>query len=277
MEKINVAELLKDCPQGMELYSPIFGKVYLDKIRPHLAIVVTTDKEQGDFKEEFLYDGRYGMNGECMLFPSKGKTTWEGFVPPREFKDGDIVTTGGGGYAFILKKVISYNSTDVKGTCYLGVELQTKKLLSNKVSWYFSRFATEEEKAELFKAIKENGYKWNEETKKLEKVSQYPQTFEECCTVLGLTELGIIGGYRHGLLTQFRNLLICRDAYWKIADDWKFNFEEKCYYLCNEYHEIQDFNGVCDCNAVLAFPTEEMREAFYDNFEELIKECKSLL
>jgi hypothetical protein len=76
MEKINIAELLKDCPKGMELYSPIFGKVYLDKIRPHLAIVVTTDKEQGDFKEEFLYDGRYGMNGECMLFPSKDKTTW---------------------------------------------------------------------------------------------------------------------------------------------------------------------------------------------------------
>lgn len=82
MGKTNIAELLKDCPKGMELYSPIFGKVYLDKIRPHLAIVVTTDKEQGDFKEEFLYDGRYEMNGECMLFPSKGKTTWEGFVPP---------------------------------------------------------------------------------------------------------------------------------------------------------------------------------------------------
>ena len=94
--KINVAELLKDCPKGMELYSPIFGKVYLDKIRLYLAIVVTTDKEQGDVKEEFLYDGRYGMNGECMLFPSKNKTTWEGFVPPCQFKDGDVIITGNG-------------------------------------------------------------------------------------------------------------------------------------------------------------------------------------
>ena len=75
--KINIAELLKDCPKGMELYSPIFGEVYLYKIRPHLAIVVTTNKEQDDFKEEFLYDGRYGINGECMLFPSKSKTTWD--------------------------------------------------------------------------------------------------------------------------------------------------------------------------------------------------------
>ena len=55
-KKINIAELLKDCAKGTKLYSPIFGEVYLDKIRPHLAIIVTTDK----YKEEFLYDGRYG-------------------------------------------------------------------------------------------------------------------------------------------------------------------------------------------------------------------------
>ena len=27
----------------------------------------------------------------------------------------------------------------------------------------------------------------------------------------------------------------------------------------------------------LAFPTEEMRDAFYENFKELIEECKELL
>ena len=92
MEKLNIAELLKDCPKGMELYSPIFGNVYLDKIRPHLAIIVTTDKKQGDFKEEFLYDGRYGMNEECMLFPSKDQRDWIKFQRP--FKDGDVISNG---------------------------------------------------------------------------------------------------------------------------------------------------------------------------------------
>lgn len=67
-EKINIAELLKDYPKGTKLYSPIFGDVYLEKIRPHLAVVVTTESND---KEEFLYDGRYGINGECILFPSK--------------------------------------------------------------------------------------------------------------------------------------------------------------------------------------------------------------
>lgn len=37
---------------------------------------------------------------------------------------------------------------------------------------YNSRFATEEEKQKLFDAIKVNGYKWNAETKTLEKISK---------------------------------------------------------------------------------------------------------
>lgn len=277
--KINVAELLKDCPKGMELDCAMWDDIVFESIEPGnypIKIRIIGDEDiTTDFTE--FGEWNYLKNSKCVIFP-KGKTTWEGFVPPYKFKDGDIVATSKGDYVFMLKKVTSYRSNSIcDGTCYCAFGLGSKKLLTKETNWYFSRLATEEEKAELFKAIKENGYKWNEETKKLEKVSQYPQTFEECCTVLGLTELGIIGGYRRGLLTQFRNLLICRDAYWKIADDWKFNFEEKCYYLCNEYHEIQDFNGVCDCNTVLAFPTAEMRDAFYDNFEELIKECKSLL
>ena len=80
--KINIAELLKDCPKGTKLYSPIFGDVYLKKIRPYLAIIVTINKGQGDFNEEFLYDGRYRMNGECMLFPSKENRDWSKFKRP---------------------------------------------------------------------------------------------------------------------------------------------------------------------------------------------------
>lgn len=89
----NIATLLKDCPKGTKLYSPIFGNVYLNKVRPHLAIVVTTDKYEEDSKEEFLFDGRYGMNGECMLFPSKENRDWDNFVPPiaPKFKKGDRI------------------------------------------------------------------------------------------------------------------------------------------------------------------------------------------
>ena len=164
-KKINIAELLKDCAKGTKLYSPIFGEVYLDNIRPHL-IIVTTDK----YKEEFLYDGRYGMNGECMLFPSKGKTTWEGFVPPRRFKDGDVVATTEGLWIGITtggeidKFIPTY--------CVIQYGGKFEAYLDRKESWVFNRLATEEEKQKLFQAIKDNGYYWNTETMTLERVIQ---------------------------------------------------------------------------------------------------------
>ena len=96
----------------------------------------------------------------------------------------------------------------------------------------------------------------------------YPQTFEECCTVLGLTELGIIGGYRHGLLTQFRNLLICRDAYWKIAGeemgldkpwepDWS-NFNDGSYPTITKCNNRIIKTSIYTHDCILAFPTEEL-------------------
>lgn len=168
--KINIAELLKDCPQGMELYSPIFGEVYLDEIRPHLAIVVTTNKEQGDFKEEFLYDGRYGMNGECMLFP-KGKTTWEGFVPPCKFKDADIVAVTiphTCTWVGIFKQY--YINNEFESYCFISANGIFNNIgLKNHVL-VGARLASEEEQQKLFQAIKDNGYHWNEKTKTLEKL-----------------------------------------------------------------------------------------------------------
>ena len=170
--KVNIAELIKDCPKGMELYSPIFGEVYLDKIRPHLAIVVTTNKEHDDFKEEFLYDGRYGINGECMLFPSKSKTTWEGFHRP--FKDGDIISKG----VFIV--IVSHIESDGRiwyhcwyDTKYKDCKIKKDYGIGNINDGDEIRFATEEEKQKLFDAIKDKGYKWNAETKTLEKLPKF--------------------------------------------------------------------------------------------------------
>ena len=40
---------------------------------------------------------------------------------------------------------------------------------------------------------------------------------------------------------------------------------------------VKDFCGVGDVNVILTFPTEEMRDAFYENFKDLIEGCKELL
>lgn len=130
--------------------------------------MVTTDKEQGDFKEEFLYDGRYGMNGECMLFPSKSKTTWEGFHRP--FKDGDILAIGDTVYIYNgLEELSPFQSHYV----YVIADKNGLFAINTSTKSYGARFATEEEKQKLFYAIKENGYRWNPKTKTLEKLPKF--------------------------------------------------------------------------------------------------------
>ena len=168
-EIINIAELLEGCHKGTKLYSPIFGDVYLDKIRPHLAVVVTTKSND---KEEFLYDGRYGINGECCIFPSKENRDWSKFK--RAFKDGDVIANDR--FIAIFHKLSETScgiSEDVVFYhCWYHKKYNNSEFKIDYGIGYGKDydFASDEEKQILFDAIKKNGYKWNAETKTLEKL-----------------------------------------------------------------------------------------------------------
>ena len=87
-ENLNLVEILKDCPNGTKLYSPIFGEVefeevYNDAIYP-IAVKAKTNPIEGECTEQFIYLGPSGIfdlsyNGECMLFPSKEQRDWSKF------------------------------------------------------------------------------------------------------------------------------------------------------------------------------------------------------
>lgn len=116
------------------------------------------------------------------------------------------------------------------------------------------------------------------------KQSKYPNTHEECCKVLGADSvINDNRGYRWELLCQFQELLINRDAYWRIAGDWEpdwKNDEDGCnvvkFCIKNFDAEIVRIETL-ESNTILAFPTKEMRDAFYENFKELIELVKELL
>ena len=81
-EKINLIEILKDCPQGTKLYSTVFGDVKFESINEdkfHPIIVRIGD----DHTECFSADGKiYSFyDGECVLFPSKEERDWSKFNP----------------------------------------------------------------------------------------------------------------------------------------------------------------------------------------------------
>lgn len=168
MEKINIAEILKNCPKGMDLYSPLCGDCKLYDVNDYNIRIETPSK---DTLICLHHDGKYLSNGEIMLFP-KNKTTWEGFVPPCKFNDGDIcyIKTEVFEHIFIFKvnedsnlirKYVNlsetYFYTDKSPICSID---DIKEI----------RLATKEEKQKLFDAIKANGYKGNPENKTLEKL-----------------------------------------------------------------------------------------------------------
>ena len=115
----------------------------------------------------------------------------------------------------------------------------------------------------------------------------YLKTIEECVKLLGVDFRLDMDSYKRKLMANFYRLILCRDAYWKIAgEQMGLNkpWEPKYVTLIdNNYHTIQTFNGEIDKsgtshrNAILAFPTVEMRDVFYENFKVLIENCKELL
>lgn len=109
---------------------------------------------------------------------------------------------------------------------------------------------------------------------------KYPESYAECCKVLGIDrELYILCiTHKQDLMANFYRLLVCRDAYWKLADNWKPDWGSVSdkYTIFPVRKEIWRDRGQT-VNTVLAFPTPEMREAFYENFKNLIEQCKELL
>lgn len=172
MEKINIAELLKDCPKGMELDCYLFNGLEFDHIdtdnETYPIVCRAKDSTGEDYMHTFTKYGWYTSHydyAKCVIFP-KGKTTWEGFVPPCQFKDGDIVATDSGRWLGIIKN--KYNSGYY--TVHCAIDYTFNDIFYRCGEYRFSRLATEEEKEKLFKAIKESGYRWNPETKTLKKL-----------------------------------------------------------------------------------------------------------
>ena len=134
----------------------------------------------------------------------------------------------------------------------------------------------------------------------IKKQPRYPKTYKECCKIMKIhlsyelfgqaTTQGEITNcaYTQNLLkniNKFQKILICRDAYWKIAGEqiglgkpWEpdWSLRDTKYIIVNRAG-VLCLNEVDHYSRVLAFPTREMRDAFYKNFKDLIEECKELL
>ena len=81
-QKLNLCEILKDCPEGTKLYSPLFGEVDFQRIRSddENAIAITKGVIDASFTKEGFYYA--DVSEECLLFPSKEQRDWSKFTAP---------------------------------------------------------------------------------------------------------------------------------------------------------------------------------------------------
>ena len=228
--KINIAEILRDKPQGTKLYSSACGKCVLKeaddksfKISFYSSRFGFMTGGEGTFgKNGNLYD-----DGECIIFPSKEMRDWSKFA----WKKGDVLVSNDnttevifngwkddtytlfmGAYALIthndgkvefgsdslIFETCNYKGIEVKDAaqCYinciekrLGGKLNLETLEIEKSAFkdvtmfednslnikkdsyltkpenYSTRYATDEEKQQLFDALAKEGKAWDSKKK----------------------------------------------------------------------------------------------------------------
>ena len=89
-ENIDLTKILKDCPKGFKLYSPMLGDVEFigmqNKNETFPIRVKCIKPENSKFNVlifEFTKEGYYfKCKGECLLFPSKDQRDWSKFTAP---------------------------------------------------------------------------------------------------------------------------------------------------------------------------------------------------
>lgn len=82
-KKIDLTQILKDCPKGTKLYSPIFGEVEFECVNNSCGTIMYKTNTGRIF--DVTYEGKFFTNyydGECTLFPSKDQRDWSKFTAP---------------------------------------------------------------------------------------------------------------------------------------------------------------------------------------------------
>lgn len=80
-ENLNLVQILKDCPIGTKLYSPIYGDVEFMEVIQAVDEYPILIRLNNDSTDEFTKEGRLfkDFDGECMLFPSREQRDWGKF------------------------------------------------------------------------------------------------------------------------------------------------------------------------------------------------------
>lgn len=163
--KINIAEILKNKPEGTKLYSPIFGDCTFCYIQDETSdICVKTLYGEIRF---FNFEGLYNEGGECLLFPSKEMRDWSKFA----WKKGDVLQHSEYPLTVIFESFEDDTYTSFKCKYCFNFESASEWLVSNRQcsTKHFYKVSEEEAKEFVKKVGLNYNGKLNMETLEIEK------------------------------------------------------------------------------------------------------------
>ena len=163
----NLVNILKHCPEGTKLYSPIYGEVTFTAISGRNKILGKATKWDREIVTvAFTRLGRLSgefSDSECVLFPSKDQRDWDKFRIPT--KKGDVIMFNGQVPCLVTGDYSQDKKDWVCGLLENG-DFCTNIIHPSEWNAHFYTFATKEIKDELFKAMDKAGYTWDGETLK---------------------------------------------------------------------------------------------------------------
>ena len=157
----NLVNILKYCPKGTKLYSPVYGEVVLDSVQNKSIYTLAKTNNGATLVVEFNHFGRLYYefsNSECVLFPSKDQRDWNKFRIPA--KKGDIMMYNDQSSVFMIDAM-----TDDYVTTIAYVDTYSTFRTGGHILLDYIP-ASEYMKKKFFDAMDKAGYTWDGETLK---------------------------------------------------------------------------------------------------------------
>lgn len=139
-QKLNIAEILRNKPCGIRLYSPIFGDCTFCYIKDETSDICV--RRPYNEMSYFNFEGLYNAAGECLLFPSRLMRNWYKFA----WKKGDVLVSDNGKVEVIFEKFVDDTYQSFIGKHHLD-NLEDNLYYQDEGEYLTSIFNTESEDA----------------------------------------------------------------------------------------------------------------------------------
>lgn len=164
MEKINLSEILKNCPKGIKLYCDMYGEVELQDASLGYTFPIKVHTEFISYDIGLTAGGAYYSDQDgkdtlpCLLWPDSGRSwdEWQKNIMPQCV--GKVIVDYGGD-SYIVGKGVMYSK--------LGAYIN-----NDDFDFTEARFADEKEEVNFLLCLGENGFVWDKEQMKMEPVEK---------------------------------------------------------------------------------------------------------